>query len=256
MNHNVARDLRSNNFISKAKQLHPTLSYDQCDYVNTDTPVTIVCPTHGPFQQLPRVHLRPKCKSGCPTCRAIAYDRIAHQRRNTVDEFVASATKVHAGTYDYSKVVYKSTHTKVNIVCPVHGDFYQTPVNHITHMQGCPKCNRSSKGERLIIETLNQRSVEYVKEFAVQVDGRNLRFDFYLPQFNLLVEYDGWQHHKYSSKYHKTQQDFEDYRLRDQLKMQWAVDNKYKVCRFSNFRSVVKDITALLDSLLHHSDTL
>ena len=47
--------------------------------------------------------------------------------------------------YDYSKVEYKDNHTKVCIVCPIHGEFWQTPSNHITRKSGCPYCSKVGK---------------------------------------------------------------------------------------------------------------
>jgi hypothetical protein len=57
----------------------------------------------------------------------------------TTEEFIRRAKKVHGDKYDYSKVEYKGTHTKVCIICPIHGEFFQTPNNHL-HGQGCLAC--------------------------------------------------------------------------------------------------------------------
>lgn len=60
-----------------------------------------------------------------------------------IKEFVKRAREVHNNKYDYSKVEYVNSRTKVCISCAQHGDFYQTPNNHL---RGCPKC-REYKGE-------------------------------------------------------------------------------------------------------------
>lgn len=57
----------------------------------------------------------------------------------TTEEFVHRAREVHGDKYDYSKVVYTNTTTKVCIICPIHGEFWQTPKAHLRG-QGCPKC--------------------------------------------------------------------------------------------------------------------
>ena len=65
-------------------------------------------------------------------------------KKLTQEEFVERATKVHNGKYDYSKVVYVNNYTKVCIVCPIHGEFSQTPMNHLAG-GGCnewQKCGR------------------------------------------------------------------------------------------------------------------
>ena len=55
-------------------------------------------------------------------------------------QWIEKATKVHGGLYDYSKVVFKGVMKKVEIICPIHGSFFQTPNNH-ERGSGCPYCN-------------------------------------------------------------------------------------------------------------------
>jgi hypothetical protein len=57
---------------------------------------------------------------------------------------------VHGDTYDYSKVTYKGSETKVTIVCSVHGDFEQTPSAHWKLKQGCAKCYKDRQGRSLV----------------------------------------------------------------------------------------------------------
>jgi hypothetical protein len=64
-------------------------------------------------------------------------------RRLTTKEFIERAKKVHGDKYNYSKVEYKSSNTKVTIICPVHGEFQQRPADHLNGA-GCPKCAKNS----------------------------------------------------------------------------------------------------------------
>lgn len=57
----------------------------------------------------------------------------------TTSEFIERARKVHGDKYDYSKAQYVNSQTKVCIVCPIHGEFWQTPKNHL-QKHGCPMC--------------------------------------------------------------------------------------------------------------------
>jgi len=61
--------------------------------------------------------------------------------RKTNSEFVEEANHVHNNFYDYHKSVYVNAKTKVTIICPIHGDFEQSPISH-KRGQGCPKCGR------------------------------------------------------------------------------------------------------------------
>lgn len=60
-------------------------------------------------------------------------------KKLTQEEFIRRAREVHGKKYDYSKVEYKNCETKVCIICPKHGEFWQTPSKHLCD-RGCPKC--------------------------------------------------------------------------------------------------------------------
>ena len=61
-------------------------------------------------------------------------------KKITQEEFICRAREVHGDKYDYSKAEYINSTTKVCIICPVHGEFWQRPVSHICTKQGCQKC--------------------------------------------------------------------------------------------------------------------
>ena len=64
-------------------------------------------------------------------------------KRLTKEEFIKKARNVHGSFYDYSKAEYINNHTKVEIICPEHGSFFQTPHAHIDAGHGCQKCGGS-----------------------------------------------------------------------------------------------------------------
>ena len=61
------------------------------------------------------------------------------RKRKTTEEFIAKAEQIHGARYTYSKVNYIDAKTKVIIICPIHGDFEQTPNNHLSG-KGCKNC--------------------------------------------------------------------------------------------------------------------
>ena len=109
--------------------------YSQVEYINAQSKVKILCPEHGVFEQRPANHIR---GIGCSKCS----DLIAgEKRRLTTEEFIEEAKLIHGAKYDYSKVVYTTFHDKVEIVCPEHGAFWQSAVNHVKgNKSGCPGC--------------------------------------------------------------------------------------------------------------------
>lgn len=62
----------------------------------------------------------------------------------TVGDFVRKAIEIHGNKYDYSKADYVNSQTKVCIICPIHGEFWQTPNNHVNLKQGCSRCFHES----------------------------------------------------------------------------------------------------------------
>lgn len=63
-----------------------------------------------------------------------------NRKRVKTSDFITRANEVHGGKYNYDKVDYINTHTKVIITCPIHGEFLKSPANHVSKKQGCPRC--------------------------------------------------------------------------------------------------------------------
>ena len=65
-------------------------------------------------------------------------------KRKTNQEFIEESVKTHGDKYDYSKVSYSDNRSKIIIICPIHGEFWQSPIAHLRG-NGCPKCGRVTK---------------------------------------------------------------------------------------------------------------
>ena len=125
-------------FLADARRAHgDKYDYSQVEYVNALSKVTIVCPDHGAFQQIPASHIR---DVGCPRC---GDESMAEKTTKSLEEFIREAREAHGDRYDYSKVDYKTSHEKVEIVCAEHGSFWPLPHNHTTKLSGCPDCAES-----------------------------------------------------------------------------------------------------------------
>ena len=126
-------------FIEKARKIHgDKYDYSKVEYKHSKKKVCIICPTHGEFWQTPNTHLK---GNGCPECAKIT---IINKKTKTTEQFIKEAMKVHGDKYDYSKVEYRNSKKEVCIVCPIHGEFWQKPINHLSG-HGCQKCNKSNK---------------------------------------------------------------------------------------------------------------
>lgn len=132
----MAKKLTQEEFIRRARELHgDRYDYSKVEYVNARTKVCIVCPRHNEFWQTPRDHLS---GYGCKTC---GLEVISDSKRMTLHCFLDKANEIHNSKYNYSKVEYIGTENKVCIICPEHGEFWQTPHRHLSG-QGCPLCGR------------------------------------------------------------------------------------------------------------------
>ena len=128
--------LSTEEFISKAKTIHlDRYDYSKVKYYGMFTKVCIICPEHGEFWQTPTSHLK---SHGCQKCSG----RFVY---NTED-FIDKAKKIHNDKYDYSKVYYTDSSSKVCIICPEHGEFWQTPSHHLQG-QSCPYCGIKRNSE-------------------------------------------------------------------------------------------------------------
>ena len=135
----MPKKLTFNDFVEKSKSIHgEKYDYSKVDYKNNSTKVLIICPRHGEFLMRPADHFNGQ---GCPKCKS---ENLSNKFSMGKEAFIKKALSVHENKYDYSKVEYKNNRTKVCIICPEHGEFWQTPDKHITG-QGCPKCCRKNR---------------------------------------------------------------------------------------------------------------
>lgn len=122
-------------FIQKAKEKFPNYDYSKSIYTKARNKLIVTCPIHGDFEVSPDNHLNKG--SGCPKCKYTKESNTVKQK--AAETFAQKARKVHGEKYDYSKVKYIDAHTKVCILCPKHGEFWQTPNNHLSG-NGCKLC--------------------------------------------------------------------------------------------------------------------
>lgn len=176
--------LTQEDFIEKAISVHGNkYDYSKVQYINNRTKVCIICPKHGEFWQMPTKHI--DAKHGCPYC--------TNHFTRTNEQFIKDATSVHGNKFDYSKVEYIASHKKVCIICPKHGEFWQTPHDHLQG-NGCPSCN-ASKIEIEIEKILTEFNIKYIREYNEKTLGKQ-ELDFFIPTCKLVIECQGVQHFK------------------------------------------------------------
>jgi hypothetical protein len=106
---------------------------------------------------------------------------------------------------------------------------------------------RVSKGEKQILLYLTKYNINYIKEKSfnncLSPKGNKLRFDFYLPDYNLLIEFDGQHHYKPVNKYNRAKRVHKQTVINDQIKNQFVLDNNINLLRIPyNFIDSVDNI--------------
>ena len=249
---NVIADTKED-FIRKAREIHgDKYDYSKVEYVNTNTNVTIICPVHGEFQQRPSSHLE---GIGCEKC---AID----SRRLGKEGFIKKAREVHGDKYDYSKVEYINNKTKVTIICPIHGEFQQTPN---CHLRGgtCPECTVHSKLEDFMKDVLTKHNVRFYSwmtwPWLIYKSVQSV--DLYLPEYNIAIECQGIQHFE-SVEFFGGEEGLKSNIERDENKRRLCEEHGIKIIYFSDLSSrlrkeyqypykVYEDVSELFKEELH-----
>ncbi len=124
-------------FIEKAKKIHgDKYDYSETEYTGWDKEVKIICKKHGEFHQKAIYHIKGR---GCPECGK--EKSIDNKKFQNNEDFIAELKKVHGDKYDYSKVVYKNSNTRIQAICPEHGEFSIFP-NQFLNGKECPECEK------------------------------------------------------------------------------------------------------------------
>jgi len=222
-------------FIEKSNKIHKyKYDYSLVKYKTAFTKIDIKCIKHNHiFEQTPHGHLGGQ---GCPICGG-------NIKLNT-EEFIEKSKKVHGDKYDYRLVNYINNKTKVIIICQKHGEFKQTPNKHLLK-RGCPKCNES-RGEIQIRNFLISNSIlfESQKTFKNCKNKNVLPFDFYLPKYNLCVEYNGIQHYE-PVEYWGGEKKLEYRQNNDKIKTQYCKDNNINLIIIRYDEDILKKLPLL-----------
>ena len=157
-------------FIKRAREIHgDKYDYSKVNYTKVTDKVCIICPEHGEFWQEARQHYRGQ---GCPKC---GINNRTEKKKDTKESFIKKAEEIYGNKYDYSKVNYKNSLTKVSIICPEHGEFSKRPDGFLNG-QGCPICGRL-KG----FQSIRLTTEEFIKR-AKEIHGN--KYDYSKVKYN------------------------------------------------------------------------
>lgn len=240
-------------FVKVASDTHNNkYDYSNTIYKSSDEKICVICHEkdkfgneHGVFYVTPHSHIGSQ-KTGCPKCSG-------KYKKNT-DDFINESNEVHDFHYDYSKSNYINAKTKVCIICPEHGEFWQTPNSHLQG-QGCPVC-KQSKYEIQIKKLLKHNNIGFISQYKPQWLS-NMSLDFFILDKNIAIEVQGIQHYK-SIKYWGGDEQLKKVIDRDNKKKILCEENNVKLLYYSELnmnlpKEVIKNTSDLLKILTEHN---
>lgn len=209
-------------------------------YIDARTPIEYFCKKHGVlWNSYPDNVLR---GIGCKECgNEKARDKNIKSHDQYVDDLYVTNSDIEViGEY-------KGAHTAILHRCRIDGYVWLSkPINTLSG-KGCPQCNES-RGERQVRQWLEKHNIkyQYQKTFDDCRDIRVLPFDFYIPEHNVCIEYDGEQHFrpvKFDGKNDEfATRQFEKTRYHDQLKTKYCNVHNIHLLRIPYFKNIEEEL--------------
>ena len=218
--HARPQKLTQEEYERRVKEKVPTIKI-LSEYKGGTSPITFQCLVCGKISTTQaRV---PLMGEGCINCRNNKLSQIQTKKTET---FVKELEKVHPNIKILEE--YRGSHTKIRYLCTECGyEHSATPTNLLTGY-GCPRCKSTSKGEEKIEAFLKESGIKYEKQkcFDDCRDQLPLRFDFYLPDYDILVEFQGEQHYRvgycFGSTKEEAEKGFEILVKHDEIKREYC----------------------------------
>lgn len=226
-------------FKNEVKKINPEIEVVG-EYINIDTPILCRCNICNCEWFANPWHV--SHDTGCPKC--------ANLYRRSHEEYVNDVYNVNPDIEIISE--FKGVEEKIEYKCKIH-NIHLSTTSKLLFMghNGCPQCNRS-KGENMVSKYLNEKGIKFMPQYKFDdcKDILQLPFDFYLPDYNICIEYDGIQHFEpvdFASKGEEwARKMFENTKKHDEIKNNYCLEHGIKLLRIK----YTEDINKKLDMFL------
>lgn len=202
--------------------------YSKFIYEGNDKKGCIIClvdKNHGEYCKTPNAHISQK--QGCPKC---FFDRRKYILRISQEDIIGKFREKHGDRYGYNSFIYNGMHEKSLIDCKKHGQFLQNAHEHLKG-SGCPVC-KASKGEAALENIFKKYNIKFQPQYTILNEENKYRYDFYLPEYNTIIEFHGQQHYEYKQHFHKTYEKFIKSQETDKYKIELANKNNIRLIEF------------------------
>ena len=225
---------------SCAKSKGYTLISTKEEYKNQQSKIRFICPKHGK-QNCTASHF--VTGSGCMQC---GHEKVGNANKLPVEEVIKRVESVNNNKLLNPEEYCGNSNRNLIIQCGC-GNVFRGCVNEISKRYRCPKCSKAeSLGELYIEQYLKNKNVQYIRQYKFNDcrDIRPLPFDFYLPNLNKCIEFDGIQHYKNiygDDRLFKTQ-------IHDKIKTEYCDNNNVDLIRIPYWKG--HQINEILDKEL------
>lgn len=186
---------------------------------------------------------------GCYTC--YNNNMRGNSQRLSHEEFVKRLSEINSDIEVLGE--YINNHTPIECKCKLDGHKWSPIPSNLLSNKGCPICN-APKGEKIIAKYFKEHGVEFKEQYKF-INCRfkkELPFDFYIPNLNIAIEYDGEDHYKIfirsnNQTYEEAMDRFIDRKIRDTIKTIYCEENNIRLIRipyweFDNIENILDKI--------------
>lgn len=161
---------------------------------------------------------------GCKKCMD---NTLSSDRRKNIESLYEQSKEI-AKIIDIDFSCYQNGNSKLSCTCKVCNNKWKVTYKNLLAGRGCPKCNKNSKGEAKISLFLDTQSIYFIQNYSfdelVSNNNYKLSYDFYLPKYNLLIEYQGEQH-EHPVKHFGGKEQFKKQQEHDKRKREYAKEH-------------------------------
>ena len=205
------------------------------EYINCNQELEIICPNgHNIKMSWKRFENGRRC----PHCSERSW---INRKKNieSINEIISKEGYKFLEEYTTAK-------TKMKCSCP-NGHIFEINWNNFKSGKRCPYC-RKSKGEEIIKSILEELKIDFIPQYKFKdcKDLLPLPFDFYLPNYNLIIEYDGEQHFDINRAFNSNENKFWETVIHDAIKNAYCEDNNINMLRipfweYNNIKEIIKN---------------
>ena len=225
-------------YVNEVKKINPHIEVLE-EYVNSNTPILHKCKIHNvEWKVVPNSVIQ---GSGCLEC---GKEKLKRKLTKTHQCYVEELKEENPNVIVLEE--YKGAYVQILHKCLIDGnEWYTTPTSMLLG-NGCPQCHES-KGEKEIRKLLDKYNITYEPQYKFDDcrDTRTLPFDFYLPDYNSCIEYQGKQHYE-SIEYFGGQEQLEYIQKHDNIKSEYCKNNGISLLCIPYFKNIEEELDNFL----------